>query len=48
MDVMLSFLGLVLLSWLMLIIWLLVRVELGKPALYKQERAGYQEKLFYI
>ncbi len=35
-------------SWLMLIIWSLIRIKLGKPAIYMQQRPGYQEKIFRI
>lgn len=47
-DVLFSSLGLLLLSWLMLIIWILIRIRLGKPAIYMQQRPGYQEKIFCI
>lgn len=47
-DILISFLGLLLLSWLMLILWILVRIKLGKPAIYKQERPGYKEKIFCL
>lgn len=48
MDVAFSFMGLVLLSWLMLVIYLLVRIKLGKPVFYKQKRPGYKENIFCI
>lgn len=47
-DIIVSLTGLLLLSWLMLIIWILVRIKLGKPAIYKQQRPGYQEKIFEL
>lgn len=48
MDIVISFTGLVLLSWLMLILWILVRSKLGKPAIYKQQRPGYHERIFLL
>lgn len=47
-DILLSFLGILLLSWLFPIIWILVRIKHGKPAIYKQERPGYKEKIFCL
>lgn len=32
----------------MLIIYILVRVKLGKPAIFKQERPGKDEKIFTL
>lgn len=47
-DIIISFLGLVFLSWLMLILWVLIRCKLGKPAVYKQQRPGCHEKIFWL
>jgi sugar transferase EpsL len=47
-DVSLAFLLCVLFSWLILIIWLLVRIFLGSPAIFKQPRVGYQEHIFTV
>ena len=47
-DFVLSLLALIILSPLMLIIWVLVRIKLGKPAIFKQERPGKNEKIFTI
>lgn len=47
-DIIVSFLGLVCLSWLMLILWILIRCKLGKPAVYEQQRPGYHEKIFCL
>ena len=40
--------ALILLMPLMLIIYILVRVKLGKPAIFKQERPGKDEKIFTL
>ncbi len=47
-DVVLSATALVILSPVLFIISILVRVFMGKPILFKQERAGKDEKTFYI
>ena len=47
-DFTLSLLALIILSPLMLIIWLLVRTKLGKPAIFKQKRPGKNEKIFTL
>lgn len=48
MDLMLSFVGLILLSPILLIISLLIRVKLGTPIIFKQQRPGLNEKIFTI
>lgn len=40
--------ALIILMPLMLIIYILVRVKLGKPAIFKQERPGKEEKIFTL
>lgn len=45
-DIILSLLAIVVLSPLLLIIALLVRIKLGSPVLFKQERVGKDEKVF--
>lgn len=40
--------ALIILMPLMLIIYILVRVKLGKPAIFKQERPGKDEKIFTL
>lgn len=45
-DVILSGIGLIIISPLMLIIAILVRVKLGTPVIFKQERPGKNEKIF--
>lgn len=48
MDFILSFLALIVLSPVILIVAFLVRVKLGSPVLFKQERPGLNEKIFVI
>lgn len=47
-DFILSLVLLVVFSPILFIIWLLVRIKLGSPALFKQERPGKNEKIFTI
>jgi undecaprenyl phosphate N,N'-diacetylbacillosamine 1-phosphate transferase len=47
-DVAVSFLVLILLSPVFMFIFLLVRVKLGSPVLFRQERPGRNEKLFVL
>ncbi len=47
-DLILSLMALIILMPLMLIIYILVRVKLGKPAIFKQERPGKDEKIFTL
>lgn len=47
-DIVISSLGIIILSPVLLILWILVRVKLGKPALFKQERPGKDEKIFKL
>lgn len=47
-DFTLSLLALIVLSPLMLIIYILVRIKLGKPAIFKQKRPGKDEKIFTL
>ncbi|MCL2096961.1 MAG: sugar transferase [Oscillospiraceae bacterium] len=47
-DVVMSALGLVVLSPVLLIVCILVRIKLGSPVLFKQDRAGKNEKIFTI
>lgn len=47
-DFVLSLLAIIVLSPLMLIVWILVRVKLGKPAIFKQQRPGKDEKIFTL
>ena len=45
-DILLSFLALIVLSPTMLVVALLVRVKLGAPVIFKQKRPGLNEKIF--
>ncbi len=47
-DFTLSLLALIVLSPLMLIIYILVRIKLGKPAIFKQKRPGKDERIFTL
>lgn len=46
MDFILSLVAIICLSWLMVIIAVLVRIKLGSPVLFAQERPGKDEKIF--
>ena len=47
-DILVSAAGLILLSPLLLILALLVRVNLGSPVFFRQERPGLHEKIFRL
>ena len=47
-DLIASVLGLIVLSPLLLILMLLVRVNLGSPVFFRQERPGLNEKIFRL
>lgn len=47
-DIILSLLAIVILSPVLLIVAVLVRVKLGSPVLFKQERPGLDEKIFRL
>lgn len=47
-DLILSLLALIILSPILLIVYILVRVKLGKPAIFKQQRPGLNEKIFTL
>ena len=47
-DLILSVLGLIILLPLMIIIYFLVMIKLGRPAIFKQERPGKNEKIFTL
>ena len=47
-DVTVSALGLILLSPLLLILAILVRINLGSPVFFRQERPGLNEKIFML
>lgn len=47
-DILLSLTGIILLCWLYLILFILVRVKLGNPVFFKQQRPGKNEKIFTL
>lgn len=47
-DILLSLCGILILSPVYLILWILVRSKLGRPALFTQERPGRKEKIFKL
>ena len=47
-DIIFAFLTLLLFWWLYLIIAIAVRIKLGKPVLFSQERPGKDEKIFKL
>lgn len=47
-DLSLSLMALIILMPLMIIIGILVRIKLGKPIIFKQERTGKHEKIFTL
>lgn len=47
-DVILSFIALIILSPVLLLVAILVRIKLGRPVIFKQERAGKNGKAFYM
>ena len=47
-DIICAFLALTVFCWLYAIVALLVRIKLGSPVLFKQQRPGKNEKIFYL
>lgn len=47
-DLLFSLILFILLSPLLLVLWILVRIKLGGPAVFRQERPGKNEKIFTI
>lgn len=47
-DIVVSAAGIIVLSPVLLILWILVRAKLGKPAIFTQERPGKDEKIFKL
>lgn len=47
-DIILSLTGIIVLSPVMAILWVLVRKKLGSPALFTQQRPGKNEKIFKL
>ena len=48
MDIILSLIALIVLSPILLIVALLVRIKLGSPVIFKQQRTGLNEKIFIM
>lgn len=47
-DIIISLCGILVLSPVYLILWILVRVKLGTPVLFTQERPGKNGKIFRL
>lgn len=47
-DIVVSATGIIVLSPVLLVLWIMVRVKLGKPAIFTQERPGKDEKIFKL
>lgn len=47
-DIILSFLAIIVLSPILLIVAILVRIKLGSPVIFKQRRPGRNEKIFFL
>ena len=47
-DILISLCGIIMLSPVYLIVWILVWIKLGKPALFTQERPGKDGKIFKL
>ncbi|MBD5473511.1 MAG: sugar transferase [Lachnospiraceae bacterium] len=47
-DIFISLSGLIVLSPVLLILWVLVRLKLGSPVLFTQQRPGKNEKIFNL
>lgn len=47
-DIIISLTALIILSPILLVVWILVRVKLGGPAIFTQQRPGRDEKIFKL
>ena len=47
-DVIISGIALVVLSPVILLLFLLVRIKLGSPVIFRQERPGYETRIFTL
>ena len=47
-DILCALAAIIVFSWLYIIVAILVRVKLGSPVLFKQERPGKDEKIFKL
>lgn len=48
MDIILSLIGLIILSPILLIVGMLIRIKLGSPIIFKQKRPGLNEEIFIM
>lgn len=47
-DILISALGLILLSWLYLLLAIIIRLKLGSPIIFHQDRPGFNEQIFRL
>ena len=47
-DILISLAGIVILSPVLLVLWILVRIKLGSPAIFTQQRPGKDGKIFKL
>lgn len=47
-DIVISFIGLIVLFPIILLVALSIRINLGSPVIFKQERPGYKQKSFFV
>ncbi|MDK2951212.1 MAG: hypothetical protein PWQ77_877 [Kosmotogales bacterium] len=47
-DIIISILGLVILSPVLVVVYILVRIKIGTPVFFSQKRPGKNEKIFYM
>ena len=47
-DILFSFMGIIVLSPVLMVVAILVRIKLGSPVIFKQERPGRNEKIFCL
>lgn len=47
-DILLSLIGILLLSWLYVILFILIRIKLGGSAIFTQDRPGRNQKIFKL
>lgn len=47
-DIIISLVALIILSPILLVVWILVRIKLGGPAIFTQQRPGKDEKIFKL
>ena len=47
-DLVTSGLAIVVLAPLFVVVWIIIRISMGAPAIFKQERPGLNEKIFVL